>query len=171
MEPFESARLRFREATPDDLPASLAIYLSNPEYVMQNEGSAGEPGHYDMEMLQRDWWVLQMMPGSHILALTLKDTGALVGRVDYFEEHDDGYPWLGVLLLDAAYQRRGLGREAFARLAGYFRATYGWPRLRLSVRVPNTGALAFWRRMGFQPAREDETEDASREWITLERAL
>lgn len=169
MEQFESARLRCRDVTPDDFPALLSIYLSNSAYVTQNEGSAGEPGHYDIEMLQRDWWVLKMIPGSHIMALTLKETGALVGRADYFEENDDGYPWLGALMLDSAHQRQGLGAEAFERLAAYFRATYGWPRLRLGVRPVNEGALAFWRRLGFEPL--PGSDDHTREFVTLERAL
>jgi diamine N-acetyltransferase len=124
-----------------------------------------------MEMLQRDWWVLKMMPGNHILALTLKESGAVIGRADYFEENDDGYPWLGALLLDAAYQRKGLGREAFERLADHFRATYEWPRLRLGVRKANGAALAFWRRLGFQPVSPGDHTDDSREYTTLERAL
>ena len=171
MAPFESARLAFRDASEDDLPALLAIYQSNPEFVAQNEGSAGEAGRYDREMLQRDWWVLQMMPGSHILAITLKQTGALIGRADYLDEHDDGYPWLGVLLLEASHQRQGLGREAFERLAEHFRATCGWTRLRLAVRIANTGALAFWRQMGFAPANPVEVDAPRGESIIMERAL
>lgn len=171
MGPFESARLTFRESEAEDLPALLAIYQSNPDFVRQNEGSAGEPGHYDMEMMQRDWWVLKLMPGSHILAMTLKETGAVIGRADYLEEHEDGYPWLGALLLDAAYQRQGLGREAFERLAQYLRETYGWPRLRLGVRRANVGALAFWRSLGFELVNSDAVDDPRREAVTLERAL
>lgn len=171
MEPFESARLTFRDAEIEDLTALLAIYQSNPEFVHQNEGSAGEPGHYDMKMLQRDWWVLRMMPGSHVLAITLKETGELIGRADFLEEHEDGYPWLGALVLDAAYQQQGLGREAFERLADYFRTTYGWPRLRLGVRKANTGAQRFWRGLGFEPADPTAIDDPRREGVTFERAL
>lgn len=171
MEPFESARLTFRDAEVEDLPGLLAIYQSNPDFVAQNEGSAGEPGYYDLEMMERDWWVLRMMPGSHILAIALKETGALIGRTDYLEEHEDGYPWLGALLLAAGQQRQGLGREAFDRLAEHFRAMYGWPRLRLGVRRANTGALAFWRRLGFEPVNPAAMNDPHREAITLERAL
>ncbi len=35
------ARLEMRECTADELPALLAAYISNPDFVEQNEGSEG----------------------------------------------------------------------------------------------------------------------------------
>ncbi len=74
-----SARLRLHEVAEDDLPALLAVYLSNPEHVAESEGSGGVPGYYDLAMLQRDWWIARMMPGRHSLGLYLKETGEAVG--------------------------------------------------------------------------------------------
>ena len=46
--------LRFAEVGEGDLPDLLEISLSHPEFLDLTEGPAGEHGHYDLEMLQRD---------------------------------------------------------------------------------------------------------------------
>jgi len=106
-------RLQIREITADDLAALLPVYLSNPAFVEQNEGSEGEIGRYDLDRWQRDWHILQMMPGSHRLGCYLKMDHTPVGFLDFLEEHDDGYPWLGTLVIQKDYQRQGLGSETF----------------------------------------------------------
>jgi hypothetical protein len=68
-----------REATVDDLPALLPIYLSNPAFVEQNEGSEGEIGLYDLDRWQRDWQIMKMMPGNHRLGCYLKTDLTPVG--------------------------------------------------------------------------------------------
>ena len=160
-----------REAAPDDLPLLLPVYLSNPEYVAQSEGSRGEAGYYDLEMFQRDWQIAQMTPGRHRLGVYLKEMGEAVGRADFLEEDpDESRPWLGFLWIARAHQRQGLGTEAFERLAEYFKDRYAWPSLRVGVIKTNMGALAFWRRLGFH---ETPTDDASarKRHVTLQRAL
>jgi len=145
------------EVAPDDLPSLLPVYLSNPEYVAQSEGSRGEAGYYDLEMFQRDWQIAQMTPGRHMLGVYLKELGEAVGLADFL--------WIA-----RAHQRQGLGTEAFERLAEYFKDRYAWPSLRVGVIKTNMGALAFWRRLGFH---ETPTDDASarKRHVTLQRAL
>jgi RimJ/RimL family protein N-acetyltransferase len=70
-----------------------------------------------------------------------------------------GYPVrdkavIGLLLLGEPRQGRGLGR-AFAALIE--QAIGAWPEirwLRLGVAAPNTGALAFWRKLGYRETGE-----------------
>jgi RimJ/RimL family protein N-acetyltransferase len=172
-EPIElkSARLTIREVAPDDLPLLLPVYLSNPEYVAQSEGSQGEAGYFDLEMFQRDWRIAQMTPGRHMLGVYLKETSEAVGLADYVEENpEDGQPWLGFLMIARAHQRQGLGTEVFTCLVEYFRNYYGWPSLRVGVMKTNTGALAFWRRLGFQETPTDAAAVRKR-YVTLQRAL
>jgi RimJ/RimL family protein N-acetyltransferase len=150
---LESARLVIREVAPDDLPLLLPVYLSNPEYVAQREGSRGEAGYFDLEMFQRDWQIAQMTPGRHMLGVYLKKTREAVGLVDYLEESpEDSQPWLGFLMIARAHQRQGLGTEAFECLAAYFNQHYDWPSLRVSVMETNVAVVAFWRRLGFVDA-------------------
>lgn len=167
-----SARLRIRGAEADDLPPLLAVYQSNPEFVAHQEGARGEAGHFDLAMLQRDWWLVRMMPGRHMLGIYLKEDGTAVGMADFITEHpEDGSPWLGALVIARDHQRQGLGTEAYTALAATFRERYHWPTLRLGVGTWNTGALAFWERLGFLPIAPPSDPPARTAVAVLERPL
>jgi len=88
-----------------------------------------------------------------------------------------GYPVrekavIGLLLLAERWQRRGLGR-AFARLIEQVIA--GWPEistLRLGVVERNTGALAFWRKLGYVETGDIKNDQAfAGNVVVLEKAL
>lgn len=171
---LESSRLDLREMTEEDLPLVLPVYLSNPDFLQQQEGSEGEAGRYDLERWQRDWSIAQMMPGRHMFACYLKPNGEVVGFIDYLEENaDDGKPWLGTLTIHKEYQRQGLGTEAFHRLADYFRNHYGWPVLRAGVLEQNAAGLAFVRAVGFQAVEEGlkRFPGGEQRFIVFERSL
>lgn len=168
-EEVESAQLRIREAEAEDLPALLEAYRSNPAFVAHQEGARGEAGYFDLEMLQRDWWLARMMPGRHMLAIYDKATGAAVGMADFMEEHpEDGTPWLGALVIARNWQRHGLGTETYAALAAAFRERYHWSALRIGVGTWNSGAQTFWERLDFQPLTSQPDQ---MDVVVLERAL
>jgi len=151
-------RLEMRETVADDLEVLLPIYLSNPTFVEQNEGSEGEIGRYDLDRWQRDWHIQQMLPGSHRLGCYLKEDLAPVGFLDFLEKHEDGYPWLGSLVIDKGSQRRGFGSEAFQGLIDYARenkACPSWTTLRAAVKVVNEEGLAFLTHLGFQTVKTE----------------
>jgi RimJ/RimL family protein N-acetyltransferase len=154
-------RLQIRESTADDLLALLPIYMSNPAFVEQNEGSEGEIGRYDLDRWQRDWYILTMMPGHHRLGCYLKAQLTPVGILDFLEENDDGYPWLGTLVIHSAYQRQGLGSEAFQCLAKYGHEQMAWTTLRAGVKAVNEVGLAFLAHLGFQIVEERKAQFAS----------
>lgn len=171
MTALESPRLVIREAQADDLPGLLPVYLSNPDFVAMSEGSAGEAGHFDLAMLQRDWHVQTTMLGAVMLGIYLKETGEPVGMAGYLAENpSDGYPWLGLLMMSASHQRRGLGTEAYTRLAEHFRSDLGWTTLRLGVLRDNAPARAFWDGLGFRHVR-DATNSNGLPVLVLERQL
>lgn len=159
-----TGRLIMREVVADDLPDLLPIYLSNPDQVMVNEGSQGEPGHYDLAMFQRDWWLASLTPGRHMLGVSLLATGTAIGLADYLEDNpDDGQPCLGQLMIHHDYQRQGYGAEAFRALAAYFRVEHGWPAMRAGLAHDNMTALAFCQRLGFRPITWEAPSRAERE--------
>jgi RimJ/RimL family protein N-acetyltransferase len=171
---LESGRLLLREMIEEDLPLVLPVYLSNPGFLQQQEGSESEAGRYDLERWQRDWHIAQMMPGRHMLGCYLKAQDEAIGFIDYLEENeDDGKPWLGALTIHSAYHRQGLGTEAFHRLADYFRQEYRWPVLRAGVLEQNAAGLAFARHLGFQPVEEGMKRFPSGEqrFMVFERSL
>lgn len=153
-------RLQIRETTADDLPALLPIYLSNPTFVKQNAGSEGEVGRYDLDRWQRDWQIMQMMPGNHRLGCYLKTDLTPVGILDFLEAGDDGNPWLGTLVIHLAYHRQGLGTETFQSLAGYAQQQMAWTTLRAGVKAVNAIGLIFLKHLGFQLIEEGSQQFA-----------
>ena len=139
-----SGRLRFADVGEGDLPDLLAISLSNPEFLDLTEGSSGEHGHYDLEMLERDWHLGTLDPGRHQLLGRLAD-GTAAARLDLLDENPrDGYPWIGLLMVHADHVGKGLGREGAAVAV----ERLGGPPVRLGVLIGNAPALAFWERVG-----------------------
>ena len=119
----ETERLVVRGVRADELGNVLAVYVSNPHYLEITEGSAGEPGRYDRQMLERDFAVAQAMPGRHLSGLFRKSDGKLVGVIDWLEDNPaDGKSWVGLLMIHADRQKQGLASEAFQALAERFGA-------------------------------------------------
>lgn len=150
MEELETERVTIRDVRADDLASLLDVSTSNPQYLQLTEGSAGEPGHYDIQMLARDAAVAQMTPGRHMATIFLKETGDLVGVLDWIEENpSDGMPWVGVVMIHADWQRRGLASEALEALAESLRSR-GSSALRAGVIERNHAGRALALRLGFE---------------------
>jgi ribosomal protein S18 acetylase RimI-like enzyme len=139
------------ESVPDGvLDGVLAVALSNPEFLATHEGSAGEPGHHDRSMLERDLAVSALDPDRHSYALVLADGGTVVGWADVLDRHPrDGVPWIGLLEIHGDHHRRGYGRQAAAALAAHQRSR-GETRLRVGVDEGNDAAAAFWASLGYR---------------------
>jgi RimJ/RimL family protein N-acetyltransferase len=145
---FETARLAATEAAEEDIPELLDVYLSNPAYLELTEGSGGVAGAYDRGMLERDLALSALTPGRHTAVLRLRDGGGCVGVLDWMDENpNDGAPWLGLIMIHAGHQHRGLAAEAIAGLAAHGRAA-GWTRLREGVVEGNDAGMALARAAG-----------------------
>ena len=145
-EQIQTDRLVIRALEDEELAEFLSVYLSNQEYLALVEGSGGEPGHYDLEMLQRDVALARLTPGRVVAGMRRKTSGDPVGILDWLDSNpSDGYPWIGLVLIDAARQRQGLGSEA---VEGLLTET-GWPAVRAGVIERNAAGLALVRRLGF----------------------
>lgn len=170
---FETDRLVVRGLQADDLEALLAVYMSNPDYLQFTEGSGGEPGRYDIEMLERDVAVAQMTPGRQMAGILLKQTGELIGVLDWMEKNpSDGNPWIGLVMIRADWQRRGLAAEAFGGLAERLRS-HGMSTLRAAVIQRNQAGRALADRLGFHMVSTTVKRMASgeEEIIVLDRRL
>ena len=154
---FETQRLVMAEATEDDVDGLLSVALSNPAFTRDHEGSDGEPGRFDRDMLERDLAVAGMDPARHPLVLRERSNPArVIGWAEVLDTHPrDHVPWIGLLEVHQQEQRRGYGREAVAALAGWARAG-GARALRLGVDEGNDAGLAFWLSMGFRVVDQRE---------------
>ena len=167
MTTFETARLRMREVEADDLDAVLTVYSSNADYLALTEGSGGEPGRYDRGMLERDFTIARMTPGRHLVGISLKESGELIGVLDWMEENpNDGKPWVGLLMIRADHQRQGLASEAFAGLAERLRAG-GADVLRASVIKRNAAGQALSDRLELRPVATTSVRFAAEEDVVI----
>jgi RimJ/RimL family protein N-acetyltransferase len=158
LHPLTTARLVFDEPSEADLTGMVAVALSNPEFLASHEGSAGEAGRYDVDMLSRDLAVVRSDPQRHALVIRRREDGAVVGRAETLDLHPrDQVPWIGLLELHADVQGQGLGREAAQALADWYRDR-GESRLRLGVDDGNERAAAFWQALGYQRVERRERD-------------
>ncbi len=152
-------RLLLANVTNDDLDGLLAVALSNPEFLATHEGSDGDPGGFNRDMLERDLSVAALDPARHPLSVRLRDTDEVVGWAEVLDEHpQDRLPWIGLLEIHADRHRQGLATEAAAAIVGWARDR-GAAALRLGVDDRNDAAAAFWATHGFFPV--DQRQRAS----------
>lgn len=169
---FETTRLIVRELHDDDLEAISEVHVSNPEYIELTSGAGGEPGRFDLEMLQRDFVVARVTPGRSMAGIFLRESGEAIGVLDWMERNpSDGKPWVGLLMIRADRQRRGLASEAFAGLVDRLRAL-GASSVRASVVARSVPGRALARSLRFEPVSTTTTRMASvEEVIVVERTL
>ncbi len=133
-----------------DIDALLAVYLSNPDVLAVTEGSAGEAGHYDRGMLERDLWMSELDSARHTAGLFLRDGGACVGVLDWVNRNpDDGSPWIGLVMVHAGHKRRGYGREAVLGLLAQGRSQ-GWTRVRAGALADDPATIGLLQAVGMR---------------------
>jgi RimJ/RimL family protein N-acetyltransferase len=163
---IETARLRLEPVKEEDLPTLLEVFLSNPRYLEWTEG-----GEYDLERLQLDWHVAQEDPARHMLALREKESGELVGVIEYMELNErDGHPWIGLIMVAEPHQRRGFAAEAME--AAIERLALGWASpVRIGVIAENDPGMRLALALGFNPYGRTEMRmnEGIQELVLLER--
>ena len=128
----------------DDPDEFMPIFNSNPDYLEASDGKRV----FDRGDIEGYLYAESSRENGRCLTIRLRETGALVGTVGLLVPHPGGYPWIGLLILDSEYQRRGLGRETAAAIEDDLRRE-GWNELRLGVLMSNDRALSFWDAVGF----------------------
>jgi RimJ/RimL family protein N-acetyltransferase len=169
---YETQRLLVRPLGEEDLGTVLEVYTSNTKYLHLTEGSGGEPGCYDLEMLQRDFAIARMTPGRHLAGIFLKQDGEPIGVLDWMEENpSDGKPWIGLLIIRPSRQQAGFAPEAFEGLAALLRDR-GTDAIRAAVLGRNSAGRGLASRLGFQLVSTKSMRMVSEEeTLILERTL
>lgn len=87
----------------------------------------------------------------------LLESGQVFAVADLLQGYPTSSDWvIGLLLVGPARRRKGIGGE-LARVIIDWIAENGGTVVRLVVQKQNLGALAFWKRVGFQVEHETET--------------
>jgi ribosomal protein S18 acetylase RimI-like enzyme len=76
--------------------------------------------------------------------------GEMIGMVD-FRLHwpDEQIAYLGMVMVAETYQRQGVGTQAWHLLEPWLATAAGVSKVRIGVEQFNTGAMAFFHRLGF----------------------
>jgi RimJ/RimL family protein N-acetyltransferase len=163
---IETERLKLEPMKEEDLPAVLEVFLSNPLYLEWTEG-----GEYDLERLKLDWHLSQEDPARHMLVLREKATRELVGVIEYLELNErDGHPWIGLIIIGEAHQRRGFAAEAME--GAIERLAMGWASpVRIGVIDQNDPGMRLALSLGFTPYGRTEMRmnEDMQEIVLLER--
>jgi RimJ/RimL family protein N-acetyltransferase len=124
-------------------------------------------------MLERDLAMSDVTPDRHTAILRLREGGTCVGLLDWMDENpNDASPWIGLVMVHADHQRRGLAAEAIAGLAEHGRGS-GWTRVREGVVEGNDAgmALALAVSMHEVERRPHRIAAGDRELVVMELGL
>jgi GNAT superfamily N-acetyltransferase len=130
--------LRVREAEPGDL-AAITDLVGQLGYPSEAPAVAGR-----LERLAADprSWVLVAVVGGRVVGLASVHVMPIL-------ERDDPTARITAMVVDGAARRSGVGRALLERLEEMARAE-GCGRIYLTTQYEREGAVAFYRRMGFE---------------------
>jgi len=79
--------------------------------------------------------------------------GILKGSMKYQEKDS---LWINSILIDSQFRGMGYGRTVIESLIDYCRISFGLEKVLVSVIEDNTGAVAFWEKIGFYTVKKLE---------------
>jgi RimJ/RimL family protein N-acetyltransferase len=128
-----------------DLPRLLGVFHSNPQYLEWTEGS-----EYDLDRLRADWESARDGEGRNMLALRERETGQVVGVIEYMDLNpNDGHPWIGLIMVGADRQREGFAAEAMQAVCAHVNLNWASP-VRLAVIDENEAGIGLASSLGFE---------------------
>ncbi len=90
--------------------------------------------------------------------LGIETDGKIVGHVMWAFDEEDGSTWLGGLVVDAAYQGRGIGRATVEAFLDRF-SENGKTHVALTISPDNEMARSLYRSLGFVETDEMGEDD------------
>jgi GNAT superfamily N-acetyltransferase len=143
--------LKVRQATPEDVPALVALFQELDRMQSDWRVFTPRPGFYDEVGLK----YREAMSTENAVVLVAEDGGEIVGMA-YGEVRipsrfsDERALELSGVVVRTGYRGRGVGR-ALVQEAARFAGEMGVEWVELKTFAPNQGAMAFWEGMGFTP--------------------
>ncbi len=143
--------MKVRQATPDDVPALVALFQELDRMQSDWRVFTPRPGFYDEVGAK----YREAMGNDNAVVLVAEDEGEIVGMA-YGEVHvpsrfsDERALELSGVVVRAGYRGRGVGR-ALVHEAARFATEREIEWVELKTFAPNQGAMAFWEGLGFTP--------------------
>lgn len=98
----------------------------------------------------KDAWpfldLIAVLTWPEVIRLKAVDSGEMIGFVAGDPRSSDGAAWISTIGVDPRFQRRGVGRA----LLRACEAQINLPRMKLTVRVSNLGAISLYEQEGYQ---------------------
>ena len=98
----------------------------------------------------KDAWpfldLIAVLTWPEMIRLKAVDSGEMIGFVAGDPRSSDGTAWISTIGVDPRYQRRGVGRA----LLRACEAQIHLPRMKLTVRVSNQGAITLYEQEGYR---------------------
>lgn len=143
--------MKVRQATPEDVPALVALFQELDRMQSDWRVFTPRPGFYDEVGLK----YREAMSTENAVVLVAEDEGEIVGMA-YGEVRipsrfsDERALELSGVVVRTGYRGRGVGR-ALVQEAARFAGEMGVEWVELKTFAPNQGAMAFWEGLGFTP--------------------
>ena len=143
--------MKVRQATPEDVPALVALFQELDRMQSDWRVFTPRPGFYDEVGLK----YREAMSTENAVVLVAEDEGEIVGMA-YGEIRipsrfsDERALELSGVVVRTGYRGRGVGR-ALVQEAARFAGELGVEWVELKTFAPNQGAMAFWEGLGFTP--------------------
>lgn len=143
-----------RQLTQGEAGEVLALYRSNAPYFAHCP-----PAPSKASVLQDMRARPDGLPPEHKHFLGCYQGHRLAAVLDLLEGFPEpGVLWIGLLMVDAAWQGKGLGSALVDRLAALAKAQ-GFSALRLACAKGNRQAQRFWQQHGFAPTGAESPQD------------
>lgn len=147
---WETDRLQIREVEARDLEDLHAVFASNADFLWLRENIAATNAGYDLTALSHYWEHAALDPGRYVLSVCAKQGGPAIGLVDFVDQSPaDGMPWIGLVVIHADHQRRGVGSEAVMAVTAHLQLQ-GHSAVRMAVLEDNEAGKEFARSLGFK---------------------
>ena len=143
--------MKVRQATPEDVPALVALFQELDRMQSDWRVFTPRPGFYDEVGAKYQ----EAMQTENAVVLVAEDEGEIVGMA-YGEVRipsrfsDERALELSGVVVRTGYRGRGVGR-ALVQEAARFAGETGVEWVELKTFAPNQGAMAFWEGLGFTP--------------------
>ncbi|KKI89633.1 hypothetical protein WQ54_25105 [Bacillus sp. SA1-12] len=131
--------ISFEEITETKLCIVKEIVDSNKSYNLLENGRETR----SLEELKEEFL------NSSTESVFIKYGSHYIGVIDYLDKNPkDGFPWLGLLMIQKEYQGKGIAKQAYK----FYEKTLqhkGISAIRLGVLIGNERAKTFWESLGF----------------------
>ncbi len=145
-----------RPAGPADVDL-LVGWHADPEVARYWDGETFTRAELEERLARRD-----------VQPFVVEAEGEPVGYVEAWWDETGRAGGIDMFLVPSA-RGRGLGPDAARALAEHLLDERGWTRVTVDPYVWNESAVRAWRRAGFEPVEERETDDEhTARWLLME---